>query len=219
MVRAQGVLGNKGAVTICLDFMGSRLAFTTAHFAAHQHRVKSRNATFQEVCAETTIPSLRSPELGDFTVASDLCFWCGDLNYRLELPRTHVIDVVRAANEKRPPTPPVPAKSPRVGGRLHVSEEEEGMGSNARGAGGGISPFSQLWRADQLRIEMAAQRVFTGWSEVANPDFPPSYKYSRQPPPPPGTSPAPRTYGDEEGKRRVPSYTDRVLYRANCSAM
>ena len=45
------------------------------------------------------LPAVRSPELGDFTVAHDVCFFCGDLNYRLELPRQVVVSLVNAARE------------------------------------------------------------------------------------------------------------------------
>ena len=93
------MLGNKGALTVSFDYMGTRVAFTTAHFAAHQRRVKPRNDTFQEICSETVLPSLRAPELGDFTVAHDVCFFCGDLNYRLELPRSAVLRLVEAGSD------------------------------------------------------------------------------------------------------------------------
>ena len=74
-IAGHGVLGNKGAITVSFEYMSTRLAFTTAHFAAHQRRVKPRNDTFQEICAETVLPSVRAPELGDFTVAHDVCFF------------------------------------------------------------------------------------------------------------------------------------------------
>jgi len=223
-----GGLGNKGAVTVCLDFMGSRLAFTTAHFAAHQRKVKNRNDTFQEICADTTIPSLLSPDFGDFTLQSDVCFWCGDLNYRLDLPRQHVIDTVTAAQLQRPRACSLRRERSCTMERdhLHVTEGEmhpipsrRRSEAVAAGATDLTSPYASLWKSDQLRQEMAAGRVFTGWSEVADPDFPPSYKYSRQPEPAPHAPASPRVYGDEEGKQRVPSYTDRVLYRCNSKSI
>ena len=272
-LAGSGVLGNKGAVTVSFEYMGTRLAFTTAHFAAHQKRVKPRNDTFQEVCAETLLPHIRAPELGDFTMLHDVCFWCGDLNYRLELPRDLVISLVTAYQEERanadgrtsvgqpsdhatavhaPPGTLDAAAATTACSPLHrlvaaarcvespcgaaeggddaASATGGGEAHGASAPGGDVSsrwsghsadydlerPFAKLWLADQLRQEMAAGRVFTGWSEVGEegPNFPPSYKYSKNVGPP---SHATRVYGDEEGKKRVPSYTDRILTRNNRS--
>ena len=55
---------------------------------------------------------------------------------------------------------------------------------------------------DQLAIEKAAGRVFYGWSE-ADLKFPPTYKLNR------GTA----DVYDTSAKQRVPSWTDRVLWR------
>jgi hypothetical protein len=55
---------------------------------------------------------------------------------------------------------------------------------------------------DQLRIERSAGRAFAGWSE-GEIGFPPTYKVDR------GTA---NTY-DTSKKQRVPSWTDRVMWR------
>ena len=222
-IAGHGVLGNKGAITISFEYMSTRMAFTTAHFAAHQRRVKPRNDTFQEICAETVLPSVRAPELGDFTVAHDVCFFCGDLNYRLELRRDVVISLVDAWHEARllqtsdlreasqftDSTTTATASRTSKAARMLI-------GSNATGgAGEGVDaarPFAKLWDNDQLHQEMRSLRVFTDWSEVATPNFPPSYKYEKRVGPPKQPW---RAYAEE--KKRVPSWTDRILMRINRS--
>ena len=60
-----------------------------------------------------------------------------------------------------------------------------------------------LLNNDQLRAEMRARRVFNGWSE-GEIHFRPTYKFDK------------RVAGayDQSEKRRIPAYTDRVLWRA-----
>ncbi|KAJ2550814.1 Inositol-1,4,5-trisphosphate 5-phosphatase 1 [Coemansia sp. RSA 1933] len=63
--------------------------------------------------------------------------------------------------------------------------------------------LQSLMMYDQLSTQMAAGRVFSGYQE-ADIDFLPTYKFDR------GTT----TYDTSE-KMRVPSWTDRIMYRGN----
>ena len=62
-----------------------------------------------------------------------------------------------------------------------------------------------LLNNDQLRTEMRAGRVFTGGWREAEIAFRPTYKFDNR---------NPQLY-DQSVKRRIPSYTDRILWRTN----
>eukprot|EP01048_Picozoa_sp_COSAG05_P006834 COSAG05_NODE_461_length_9571_cov_14.935283_10_plen_442_part_00 len=85
------VLGNKGAVGICLKVRGRSLAFVSSHLAAHQEKVAERNADFHRIdqglpleCAVPAVSPAGTPLGGRF----DCVFWLGDLNYRINGNRT-----------------------------------------------------------------------------------------------------------------------------------
>lgn len=60
-----------------------------------------------------------------------------------------------------------------------------------------------LWFNDQMRIEMAKGNVFKGFSEGPV-HFQPTYKFDKNS----------NTY-DSSKKQRIPSWTDRIVYRSN----
>eukprot|EP00668_Euglena_longa_P017057 GGOE01021389.1.p1 GENE.GGOE01021389.1~~GGOE01021389.1.p1 ORF type:complete len:970 (+),score=249.66 GGOE01021389.1:46-2955(+) len=64
--------------------------------------------------------------------------------------------------------------------------------------------YAKLMETDQLELEMKKKLVFQGF-ETSTPAFPPTYKYI------PGKYP--REYDDV--KQRIPSYTDRILWRCH----
>lgn len=49
---AGNTLGNKGAVGLMLRIAGTKVIVVNAHFAAHQHAVKQRNAEFHKISAQ-----------------------------------------------------------------------------------------------------------------------------------------------------------------------
>ncbi len=63
--------------------------------------------------------------------------------------------------------------------------------------------YGELLQHDQLHAEMAAGRVFSGFSEGGPVTHPPTFKYEH------GTLDT----LDASKKQRVPSFTDRVLFR------
>eukprot|EP00961_Rhodomonas_salina_P028171 380543-Rhodomonas_salina.2 len=90
---------------------GSRLCLVTAHLTAHDKNVDDRNQDFHEILQVTHYPPvLRMPPVkwgsrlnwprllsssgvltegctGGHVLSHDSVLWCGDLNYRVELPR------------------------------------------------------------------------------------------------------------------------------------
>ncbi|NXP62021.1 SYNJ1 protein, partial [Chloropsis cyanopogon] len=87
-----GATGNKGAVAIRMLFHTSSLCFVCSHFAAGQSQVKERNEDFVEISRKLGFP------MGRMLFSHDYVFWCGDFNYRIDLPNEEVKDLIRQQN-------------------------------------------------------------------------------------------------------------------------
>ncbi|XP_053826487.1 synaptojanin-1 isoform X6 [Vidua macroura] len=87
-----GATGNKGAVAIRMLFHTSSLCFVCSHFAAGQSQVKERNEDFVEISRKLGFP------MGRMLFSHDYIFWCGDFNYRIDLPNEEVKDLIRQQN-------------------------------------------------------------------------------------------------------------------------
>jgi phosphatidylinositol-bisphosphatase len=151
-VGVMGVMGNKGGVSIRLQFYDSTLCFTCLHLAAHRENVTGRNADFANVYNKTSfeigneavqemiqLGSMSQWAMGTASVGvpdHDLVFWFGDLNYRVDesIPTERVLELSNA-----------------------------GM-------------LEELIMHDQLNIERAAGRVFHDFDE-GQLQFKPTYKY------------------------------------------
>uniref|UniRef100_A0A803VZX0 Synaptojanin-1 n=1 Tax=Ficedula albicollis TaxID=59894 RepID=A0A803VZX0_FICAL len=75
-----GATGNKGAVAIRMLFHTSSLCFVCSHFALF----------LTPVCAAVL--------QGRMLFSHDYIFWCGDFNYRIDLPNEEVKDLIRQQN-------------------------------------------------------------------------------------------------------------------------
>lgn len=151
-VGVMGVLGNKGGVSIRMQFYDSTMCFVCTHLAAHRENVVGRNADFSNVFGKTSFDIgeeairevIRSGSLSQWATGSsavgvrdhDLVFWLGDLNYRVDesLSTEKVLELA-----------------------------EKGV-------------LRELQDLDQLNIERAAGRVFDGFEEGPL-NFRPTYKY------------------------------------------
>ncbi|XP_007640198.1 synaptojanin-1 isoform X2 [Cricetulus griseus] len=87
-----GATGNKGAVAIRLLFHTTSLCFVCSHFAAGQSQVKERNEDFVEIARKLSFP------MGRMLFSHDYVFWCGDFNYRIDLPNEEVKELIRQQN-------------------------------------------------------------------------------------------------------------------------
>ncbi|KFZ52245.1 Synaptojanin-1, partial [Antrostomus carolinensis] len=87
-----GATGNKGAVAIRMLFHTSSLCFVCSHFAAGQSQVKERNEDFVEIARKLSFP------MGRMLFSHDYIFWCGDFNYRIDIPNEEVKDLIRQQN-------------------------------------------------------------------------------------------------------------------------
>ncbi|XP_033088214.1 synaptojanin-1 isoform X3 [Trachypithecus francoisi] len=87
-----GAAGNKGAVAIRMLFHTTSLCFVCSHFAAGQSQVKERNEDFVEIARKLSFP------MGRMLFSHDYVFWCGDFNYRIDLPNEEVKELIRQQN-------------------------------------------------------------------------------------------------------------------------
>jgi len=151
-VGVMGMMGNKGGVSVRLQFYDSTICITNTHLAAHRENVAGRNADFANIFSKTSYDIgdeavkevIRSGSLSQWASGTssvgisdhDLAFWIGDLNYRVDesIPTEKVIDL---------------------------------SNSNA---------LEELRNNDQLNIERAQGRVFQGFEE-GKLIFRPTYKY------------------------------------------
>mmetsp|Transcript_60463 Transcript_60463/g.121340 ORF Transcript_60463/g.121340 Transcript_60463/m.121340 type:complete len:698 (+) Transcript_60463:54-2147(+) len=78
-----GVVANKGGQAVKFDLAGTTLVFVNSHLAAHESAAKcnKRDEDAHEIFNSLTFGD-RVHDLAQF----DHVFWCGDLNYRLEVP-------------------------------------------------------------------------------------------------------------------------------------
>ncbi|XP_053285374.1 inositol polyphosphate phosphatase-like 1b isoform X1 [Pleuronectes platessa] len=77
-------LGNKGAVGVSFLFNGTSFGFVNCHLTSGSEKVLRRNQNFVDVLR---LLSLGDKQLGAFDISLRFShlFWCGDLNYRLDL--------------------------------------------------------------------------------------------------------------------------------------
>ncbi|XP_078308962.1 synaptojanin-1 isoform X7 [Panthera onca] len=87
-----GATGNKGAVAIRMLLHTTSLCFVCSHFAAGQSQVKERNEDFVEIARKLSFP------MGRMLFSHDYVFWCGDFNYRIDLPNEEVKELIRQQN-------------------------------------------------------------------------------------------------------------------------
>ena len=82
----------KGAVAVGFILFGTSMLFVNSHLTAHQENVKDRVKDLKKISAmlnlPKTLPLKKRHEMFD---SYDVCFWCGDLNFRLEQTREEII--------------------------------------------------------------------------------------------------------------------------------
>lgn len=87
-----GATGNKGGVGIRLRLFSSSLCFVCSHFAAGQSQSAERNSDFNEIGRKMF------NSIGKSLSSHDYVFWCGDFNYRIDLPIEEVKQLVKDKN-------------------------------------------------------------------------------------------------------------------------
>ncbi|TPX33752.1 hypothetical protein SmJEL517_g03470 [Synchytrium microbalum] len=82
-----GMAGNKGGVSVSLNFNDTSMCFVSAHLAAGEKNVDERNRDYRTI---TDGLDFRGKLVKDH----DLVFWLGDFNYRINLTNEEVRDYV-----------------------------------------------------------------------------------------------------------------------------
>lgn len=83
-----GATGNKGACAIRFVLHGTSICFVCAHFAAGQNQVAERNADYAEITRKIAFPMGRSLKSHDYV------FWCGDFNYRIDMDKEELKQLI-----------------------------------------------------------------------------------------------------------------------------
>ena len=218
------VFHNKGAIGAFCNVKTKggdekRILFVSSHLAAHASNVEDRNADFWRIVdeLEAQVPPrflLGTKQKMDATTATttacqqsllleamDYVFWGGDLNYRLDLPREYAEHAVRniLKHDDKYSNPNsddifVDSKSKRTSKRT----------SNDANKATTKALYLDLLRHDQLLKTIASGKAFHNFSEGPI-TFPPTFKYDT------GSN----VY-DSSHKKRVPSWTDRILFKCDC---
>ncbi|KAJ8351240.1 hypothetical protein SKAU_G00227160 [Synaphobranchus kaupii] len=89
-------LGNKGAVGVSFLFNGTSFGFVNCHLTSGSEKIVRRNQNFQDILR---LLSLGDRQLSAFDISLRFThlFWCGDLNYRLDL---EVQDILRHVSKR-----------------------------------------------------------------------------------------------------------------------
>lgn len=231
-----GYIGNKGGAGVRLILGDTlRLVFVDCHLAAFTNATDRRNWDVAEITRRMTFEpagrnfiglddegtgggggdGLQQAVTGENLDNADVLIWCGDLNYRIELPNEDIRRLLAPHMPKDlPPThdtpstsaspvPSSPVISPVVSGGmgqpplpLLPGEIHLGTGLTLEGT------IENMLQYDQLRKQQRESKAFVGFKE-GNISFVPSYKYDVG------------TVGiwDSSEKARTPSWCDRVLWK------
>lgn len=84
-----GTAGNKGAVSIRFVLYATSFCFVCSHFAAGQNQVMERNMDYTEITKKIAFPMGRSLNSHDYI------FWCGDFNYRVDMDKEEMKEMIK----------------------------------------------------------------------------------------------------------------------------
>lgn len=180
------VVGNKGGVGVCFNLGSTSFLFIAAHFAAHQHKVEQRNADFHKINSKLSLrPNPQIPMVCD---RFDRVFWMGDLNYRL-IGNRSMVDALIKKNM---------LEVMLSNDQLTIEREK---GKVFQGFCEGKHRVAFLLICLSLLYTVFLSAVLCLFSGLIT--FPPTYKFDS------GSD-----LYDTSKKCRIPSYTDRILYKS-----
>lgn len=87
-----GAAGNKGAVAIRFVLYATSFCFVCAHFAAGQTQVVERNMDYMDITKRIAFP------MGRTLNSHDYIFWCGDFNYRVDMDKEEMKEMLKHNN-------------------------------------------------------------------------------------------------------------------------
>jgi len=92
-----GTMGNKGGVGIRFVLNGLSLALTSSHLNSGQEKLKRRNQDSRDIMQRLAFGDNQLP-----LRSHDVVLWCGDLNYRIDLPADELIELMKAGHTVKP---------------------------------------------------------------------------------------------------------------------
>ncbi|KAI3651147.1 hypothetical protein MP228_004628 [Amoeboaphelidium protococcarum] len=101
-----GTFGNKGGIVVRFVLDHSSFCFVNAHLPAHQNKVAKRNVDALTIVKSSTLGELKSKAgqsldlclshggNGCQALDHEFCFFAGDLNYRIDMDRDKVVQLI-----------------------------------------------------------------------------------------------------------------------------
>jgi hypothetical protein len=88
-----GGLANKGGIALSCSVDGTSICFVTSHLAAGMKEIKNRNDDYRTISRDLRFKDVPcswnfSSDGKSTPLAHDVCFWFGDLNYRVQTSST-----------------------------------------------------------------------------------------------------------------------------------
>jgi len=202
-------LGNKGGIGIACSIAESSFVFVNSHLAAHQHATVRRTYEFRKI---SSILAAKIQQSEESTVIEDDVYGDDDLNEKLlddgEIISDPTLLYPSSQLEEDLRTDSGPKTNPLVDAfdfvywfgdmnfRINGTREVvDGMLENHM--------HDALLVSDQLTMLMQFNRVFSGFDEGPL-NFFPTYKFDHN-----------SDHYDSSQKRRVPSWTDRILFKSD----
>lgn len=86
---SMNMIKTKGAVATSFQFFGTTFLFINSHLPAHEQNNKYRKEQYEKIISSLDLPRNLRPLKpryisDDVTARYDICFWFGDLNFRVE---------------------------------------------------------------------------------------------------------------------------------------
>lgn len=207
-------LGNKGGVGVSLCIGSTSLLFVNCHFEAHQRNIERRNANFHRINQEL---KLFPPVVAS---SGDTAGRTGSITAsmaRKSMPPAGASATGISGNSRRSVTGAAPANAAANAAikRLPASDRFDrvfwfgDLNYRVNGTRRMVDllllhdQHAVLRFNDQLSVEMARGRVFPHFREGPL-HFRPTYKFDKR-----------SAVYDSSPKQRIPSWTDRVVFRSN----
>ncbi|KAI9315836.1 Endonuclease/exonuclease/phosphatase [Dichotomocladium elegans] len=105
-VMNKSLHGNKGGIAIRFKLDGSSLCFVNCHLAAGQSHLQQRNADAEGILQTAEFPAGEDHSIfvnggdGSMIMDHEHCFLSGDLNYRINLTRSKVMELISTPDLK-----------------------------------------------------------------------------------------------------------------------
>ncbi|KAF5835728.1 Endonuclease/exonuclease/phosphatase [Dunaliella salina] len=201
-----GVAGNKGAAAISLSLYRRRLIFLSSHFAAHLEKLEERNADYTKIMRclrfeNTSASASTNPKA--IAVGHAGILSAEDEPVAVECAEVPQPGFNSSAESMCPGMGDAEAVVWMGDFNYRLSATYEWTVSRAE-----AGAFAELLTVDQLRTEMGRGAIFHSLCEGPL-LFAPTYKFDKGVP---ASELRPLPY-DSSDKKRVPAWTDRILWR------